>query len=406
MVLSAILVVLLLFLLVTRYYDDALYRKAAVLSLSGHVITTLVLIPRLSYSWDIGAFHTTAIEIAAGTVPGSSTSVTSFATVQALVYTLFTPQPQTIGLFNGLFAVLTVIPAMYIASSLYPRVEQDTPAVMLLVLFMPVQFLILSIPMRDALSVILFFTLLATLTRVIRTGNLQRGLRAIPLWAMLFLLRVELAMITVLGVLMVLCIGFLRVLDAELSVPSLLVLFGGVGSLGVGLFSELLYSFDRVNSALQSRSTGGAVYLDGMSYGSWFDFLIASPARGFYFQFAPFPLHVGSMFHLLALLGTVPIIVLAVSAVRSLSECKTDTAVAMLLVVVYITGIVGYGTINSNFGTNVRHRIAFDYLLIVFASPVLHQWWLRLRVWVGVVPSEDGEDYKQQQEAQELHRGA
>jgi hypothetical protein len=142
-----------------------------------------------------------------------------------------------------------------------------------------------------------------------------------------------------------------------------------------------------------------------MQYTSWFDFLLALPGRAVYFQFTPFPLHVKSPFHLLAFTATVITIILFISAARSLHKCEYNETVAVLLVVVYAAGIAGYGAINSNFGTNVRHRIPFEFLLIIMAAPVIQRWELLVREWLGVVPGQRGKDDEEQRKAQELDRG-
>lgn len=404
MVFVVTFVTFLILLIVTKYYRCRIYQRVAFLAFSGHLLISLVLIPRLPYMWDIAKFHRTASEIATGTSASGSTTVSSFGAFQGLIYALFSPQPEILAIFNGLLAVLMAIPASYLTSSLYSTSSRNTYGVMLAILFLPLPFLFLSIPMRDALTVFLFFTLLAVTLHVLQTKTLFWGLPGIPLWGMLYLLRPELALILVLGVVAGNIVRGLRIVSSELSLSSLTFVFGTVGFLGFGLFAKLLYSFERVNAALKYRSKGGAVYLNGMEYSSWFDFLLAAPARGIYFQFAPFPLHVDSMFHLLAFLSTLIIIVLFVSAARSLYKCDYNETAGVMLVVVYLAGIVGYGTINSNFGTNVRHRIVFDFLLIVLAGPVLQQWWLRAHEWIGVVPSQCNDDDEQKCETQEFDR--
>jgi len=404
MVVVAILVAVLFLLLVTEYYGSRVYQRAALVAFSGHLFVSLAIIPRLPYTWDIGKFHRRAVEISTGSFDGGSSTVSSFGAFQGLLYAIFTPDPGTLAVFNSVLAVLVAIPAAYLATSLYSRIDQNFPTVIVAILFWPLPFLFLSIPMRDALAVLIFFTLLATLLHAFREKTPSRGLPAIPLWGMCFLLRPELALIVVLGSVAAVVVGLLRIVSPTISLPPLAVVLGAIGGLGFGLFAELLYSFEGVNAALASRSIGGAVYLDGMAYRSWSDFLLAAPARAIYFQFAPFPLHVESAFHLLAFLGTLLIVLLFVSAVRSLSDCEFNEVTAVFLGVIYLAGIVGYGAINSNFGTNVRHRIVFDFLLIVFASPVLRRWWLRLCSRIGNVPGHDDEHNEQHDEAQEFDR--
>lgn len=405
MVLFATLVAFLLLLLATQYYGNQTYRIAAIIAFVCHVFVSLVVIPRVPYGWDIGQFHQTAVEIASGTFTGGSSTVSSFGALQGLVYTVFTAQPGTLGVFNGLFAVLVYIPVADLATRLYPTRNKRLIGLMLIILFAPLQFLFLSVPMRDSLTVLVFFTLLAIGTRAIQSKRSLIGFIAIPLWGMLFQLRPEFGLITLLGFVAALLVRTLQTMTVEVSLASLTAVLGIVGALGFGAFAELLYSFQSVNAELAGRSHGGAVYLDGMQYTSWFDFLLAAPARAIYFQFAPFPLHVESVFHLLGFSMTPFLIILFVAAIRSLSRCETDHTVVIVLGIVYLAGIVGYGTINSNFGTNVRHRIVFDFLLVIFALPVIQRWELLLREWLGIVPRQRRENDKKQGETEELHRG-
>jgi len=406
MVLVAILVASCFVALVTEYCGSRLYQRAALVAFPGHLFVSLFVIPLLPYQWDIPEFHRTATAIARGIPPSTSTTVNSFGGFQGLLYAVFASNPGVLGGFNGLFAVLLPIPVSYLASRLYTRIDREPPGAVLATLFLPLPFLFLSIPMRDTLTVLSFLTLLAVILRGFRAGSVVRSLPGVPLWGMVYLLRPELALVVVLGAVAAVTVVALRAVSPDLSLSSVALVFGGIGLLGFGLFAEVLYSFERANSALTHRTRGGAVYLEGMEYGSWFDFLLAAPARALYFQFAPFPLHIEMIFHLLGLLATLFVIVLFVSGFRSLANCELDETTAVFLGVVYVAGIVGYGAINANFGTNVRHRMTFDFLLVVFASPVLQQWWLRVRARVGVVPGQRGHDDEQQRETQELDRGA
>lgn len=388
MTVVVVTVVFLLLLLVTRHNGDRLYERAAFVALSGHVLVSIAILPRLPFGWDISTFHQRAVEIASGTFDGGSLTVSSFAGFQALVYTLFTQDPTTLSIVNGLLAVLLVLPAGYLARNLYEDVSSDTPGLTLVILFLPLQFLFLTIPMRDTLTVLSFFTLLGIIVHTVQTQRLTLGVSAIPLWGILYLFRAELALIIFLGVATMSVVMVVRAAGADLSLISLGAISTGIGSLGFGLFARVLYPFEEAATELNYRSRGGAVYLDGMQYESWYDFLLAIPARGLYFQFAPFPLHVASIFHFLGLFGTICIIILLVSGIRSLINCESNELIAVLLSVTYLAGIAGYGSINSNFGTNVRHRMVFDFLLVVFASPVLERWWSQIYRRISVVPGQ------------------
>jgi hypothetical protein len=303
---------------------------------------------------------------------------------------------------NGLFAVLVYIPIAYLYRSLYPWMSDHNYGVMTLVLYLPLPFLFFSLPMRDALSTFSFISFLALGVYALRARDIAVGLTVVPLWAMIFLLRPELGLVGLLGFGAAGSVDFIQTLELELSIPSLAVVLGGLGAIGFTLFAEVIYSFERVSAELAYRAQGGAVYLDGMQYSSWFDFLLVAPGRALYFLFTPFPLHVESIFHLLTFTATPIVIVLFVSGVRSLYECEFDETVAVLLIVVFLAGAAGYGAINSNFGTGVRHRMTFDFILVIVAAPVIARWELLVREWLGVVPRHRGEHDEQQRETQKL----
>ena len=86
-----------------------------------------------------------------------------------------------------------------------------------------------------------------------------------------------------------------------------------------------------------------------------------------------------------------PILVgLTVAAYRSTRDYERDIAVLVTLLTAYLLGIVGYGLVDSNFGTTVRHRIPFTFILCVFAAPTLERWMNLLLGSVGVTSTVDG----------------
>jgi hypothetical protein len=402
MVVSAVLASLFLLLLITKWYGDRFYQFAAFPAYFVHLFVSIVILPRLPYTWDIGQFDRVASAFVSGELISASSTVATYGTFQGLLYVFFPSEPVTAAIFNGLFAVLVYIPVAYLYQSLYPWMSGHNYGAMALILYLPLPFLFFSLPMRDALSAFSFLSLLALGVYALRERSAAVGVTAVPLWGMVFLLRPELGLVGLLGFGAAGSVKLIRTLGLELSIPSLAVVLGGLGTLGFGLFAEVLYSFERVNAELAYRAQGGAVYLDGMQYSSWFDFLLAAPGRAIYFIFTPFPLHVESVFHLLAFTATPVVIVLFVSAIRSLYECEFDETVAVLLIVVFLAGSAGYGAINSNFGTGVRHRMTFEFILVVVAAPVIARWELLVREWLGVVPRNSGEHNEQQREAQKL----
>lgn len=396
----AIASVVVLFAFVSRYCSPA-YRYAGTIALAGHLLVSVAVLPRVPYEWDVPRFHAAALRILHGGATDPLSAVDTFATFQALVYVVFSPAPTTISIVNGFLGVLVPIPACHLARRLYPSLE-STDALSLVVLFLPLPFLFTSLPMRDAVSTLIAVTLLALVVRAIVDGRYWSGLAGVPLWGMLFLLREELAFVVLLGATGAVLVRLVRRhTGREVSLTTLVAATAPVGAVGFLLFSQL-FPIGALNARLQYRARGGAAYLDFMRYDSWIDVLLAAPTRAIYFQFAPFPLHVNSAFDLVAALSLPAVIVLAVTAYLSLGNVESETVVEVLILIFYFGGVIGYGLIDSNFGTTVRHRTVFVFLLGVMSAPVLESWLRSIRRWIDDRDHYRRDDGEQHQEAEEL----
>jgi hypothetical protein len=378
-----------IFWLVAYLWGDRLYAVAGTVALVGHVVVGTVVVPRVPYDWDIAVFHKVALDLLDGGAPGVSNQVEAFALVVAPLYELFGATPAVVVVLNALCATLVAIPVVVLVRTLYPDDVRPTGGVTVAVLFVPIPFFFLSIPMRDALSVLLFFCAVATLAWGLAEESPALALAGVPL-VLLMPLRSELVAITVVGGVVAtgVCLaggdGRRRVLSPGVGLS---LMAGAVTSVGaaVYLWGDPLGGIEELR---RERARGGAVYLSDVGYESWVDLGLASPVRAVYFQFAPFPHHVGGAFDLIAASALPVLVVLGVAGIRSLVRRRTRPPVAVLSVTVYVLGIVGYGLINSNFGTTVRHRIPFVFLLLVFAAPVLRRWEFGVRRRLGVPPGD------------------
>jgi hypothetical protein len=402
MAVLAALVVVGIFALFARG-RSRLYRYAGGLALAGHVLFALVVLPVLPYSWDIGIFHDIAVGILAGGDTSPFSPLDAFGTVQALLYAVFGADPAVVSVFNGLLAVMMAPPACYLAGRLYDT--ESTDGVVLAVLFLPFPFLFHSLPMRDALATLLALTTLAVCVRVLADRQYPWAATLPPLWAMVLLLREELALLILLGVGgAALAAALARVAERDVTLTSLALAAIPVALCGFALFASL-FPVGALNERLQYRTFGGAAYLEFMRYESWLDVVLAAPVRALYFQYAPFPLHVDSAFDLVGALFTPVLVVLTVTALVSLRSVDTDPLVALLLLTVYAGGVVGYGLIDANFGTTIRHRAVFVFLLVVFSTPVVESWYRSLRRWLDDALDQRRDGDKQQGEAEKLDAG-
>ncbi|GGM60464.1 signal transduction histidine kinase [Halarchaeum rubridurum] len=401
--LSAILSVGLLYAVLARS-RSRLYRRAGGVALAGHVFVAVVVLPAVPYDWDVALFHANALRLLAGGASDPFSAVDAFAVVQALVYAVFGTDTTALAVVNGLFAVLTPLPLCALAERLYPD-REGTDGLLLLALFCPLPFLFASLPMRDALSTLLAVLLLAVVVRAATDRAPFVALLAPPLWGALFLLREELALLGLLaGCAAGLVVAAERVAGVR-SLRALLPLAVPVGLVGVALFA-LVFPVDALDARLRYRAMGSAAYLDHVTYDTWLDVLLAAPIRALYFQFAPFPLHVGSAFDLLAAAALPLVVALAVAAYRCLTRYETEPAAALALLVFYGGGVVGYGLIDANFGTTVRHRAVFVFVLGVFAAPALQRWVDSLRERVETALDDERDERREEEEAEELDRRA
>ncbi|NHN60106.1 MULTISPECIES: hypothetical protein [Halorussus] len=399
--LFAIATVTLVFRLIARRYGSGVYWVSGIIALALHVLFSLFILPKLPYGWDIHQFHEVATVLAGGRLPEASSTVGAFSGFQATAYAIFTPDPTIVSVLNALFAVLLPLPVAYLATRLYPDVE-STQGLTVVVLYLPVSFVFLSLPMRDSMTVALTFATLACGVRAFRRWDGIAAALGIPCLGMLYLLRPELAILVVLG-----CAAgtTLNAINCVARRPISLTMLSGIavfsGAIGFSLFTYQ-YPLATLTSRVAFRRTGGAAYLTELQYQSWLDVLLVAPIRAIYFQYAPFPLHVTSVFDFVGMLSLPLLIALTVVAFRSFSQCRFDDAILITLVIVYGGGVVGYGLIDSNFGTTIRHRIPFVLLMVVFAAPVVERWERLLLDELQQWPQQRGEYDKQDNETHEL----
>lgn len=385
--LSTVSVVVLL--TAARHTDIEGFASLGALAFVGHVGFGTLVVPLLPYTWDIWKFHRRAVILLNGGVPSPNSTVNAFAALQSIIYAVTVPDPRVISVVNGLCAVLIAIPAAALVRDLYPN-SPSRLGVACTILFLPLPFVFLTIPMRDAVSVLLFVSILAAIARAL-CGAGWLAVLAVPLWGGLSLLRPELGGVLVFGMAAAVAVRLTERISArEIQFRTLVGATLLPGLAGVVLVAPRIPA-ESFESRRVFRATGGGAYLEGVSYETGIDLLAAAPARALYFQYAPFPLHISSPFDFIAGAMLPVLILLTIGAYRSARSVSRDTAVLTLITTTYVLGIVGYGLVDSNFGTTVRHRIPFTFLLCILAAPVLERWQRALSLRLGIV-SERGSE--------------
>lgn len=357
-----------------RNHSDRVFVTAAHAVFILHVAIAVVLLPlvyaHLGHTWDTGAYHAAALDVYHGEISSGSTAIQSFAIIMAILYVIFAPDMAVASIFNGFVAVLTAIPIAVLAKQLYPDLQRTT-GLKLTVLLLPTAVFFMTIPMRDTVTVFIFFAALAVIAAGLRRQRASILALSAPLILLLSIPRMELAAVVLLGLVAAVGIQVLDSITGSTSTTSIISVLGVIGAAGFAVFTQFFFSIEAANSRMQHRARDGAAYLEGMEIHSWADFLLLAPARAIYFQFMPFPLYVRNVRDVFVVSSLPVLIAFAIGGILCLWKKRTDWLVAVFLIVTYLGGIVGYGMINSNFGTTVRHRIPFIYLLAVFATPMI-----------------------------------
>lgn len=144
------------------------------------------------------------------------------------------------------------------------------------------------------------------------------------------------------------------------------------GFMGIYVFRGL--ALDRFNLYREKRSRGRAAYLGDVRFDGLVDLLSFSPLGSIYFLFAPFPWMVGSVLDIPVLGEGLGNIAYALAAVAGIVVAfKRDRVATIGLGLYFFAGVALYGLGTANYGTGVRHRQMFLWVLFIFGA-VGAQW--------------------------------
>lgn len=122
------------------------------------------------------------------------------------------------------------------------------------------------------------------------------------------------------------------------------------------------------------RALGGSAYLTWMEYNTLFDIIKYMPLRFIYFTFGPFPWHINTVFQLLSAAEGFLILFAFIYTIVYLAKygLKKNGDLKLYLFLFCIIGLLISSTVDSNFGTSVRHRIIHVIFLFVFAAEYMY----------------------------------
>jgi hypothetical protein len=176
--------------------------------------------------------------------------------------------------------------------------------------------------------------------------------------------------------------GVLTIADRRNTSYSPLIGFGG--GLGVTVILLLDQRVSRVITQLddmrQYRARGRAIYLGDVFPKTLRDIIAFSWVGAAYFLFTPFPWMVENLADFVGMLeGMVNLLFAAASFDGARTVGKRAPAMTVTLLVFLVVGVILYGVANANYGTSVRQRQMFVWILYLFGSVgIVKRVWIRL----------------------------
>lgn len=117
------------------------------------------------------------------------------------------------------------------------------------------------------------------------------------------------------------------------------------------------------------RAEGGSAYLTNMQYQTFFDIIKFLPIRFFYFCFGPFLWQIHGPVQLITALEGMFFLAMALFSLFYfwMARGEKHAWLQYLVIGFALTGLLANATVDSNFGTAVRHKLNYIVLLIPFA---------------------------------------
>lgn len=148
----------------------------------------------------------------------------------------------------------------------------------------------------------------------------------------------------------------------------------GIGLDKIGGTSRL--SLEALGEKQAIAARGRAQYLSNLQMTSWVGTIWQTPIRTVYFLFTPFPWMVDSPVDAIGLLDALLYLWLFWNAIRSMRALRNHGRSELFWILVLIlgvgTGVFATGT--SNYGTAIRHRAKFSWLLGTLAAYNITAW--------------------------------
>ena len=346
------------------------------------------------YVWDENVFYSMGLRMEQYFVESNHelpfqtlTGVPAFGSVIGILMTILGTHSIIIRLFNALIGAGLVILTFNLAKRMKIK-NTYSIFVATLVGLTPSYMIYSTLIMRDILIWMMFYWIITEWVKAIQLGSWKHFFIGILLAFVAIPFRHQYAPIFAVGFFCVILIFIFdkRVRIGRYPVPELqafatLFMLSGMMIAAIVLIrNEVAFAGNEMmleyfQNQLSWRAIGGSSYLSGLEYHSVFDVVKYMPLRFIYFTFGPFLWTSGSPLILLsaleALIGWVffGILLVRIKQISDFSKFKAE----LFLLIFSMAGLLASATIDSNFGTAMRHRMIFmPFVFIVALSLLQH----------------------------------
>jgi len=339
----------------------------------------------LPYAWD--DYVTTGLQIKTNLQYGyplfygiaESIHVKSYALVNAAIFAIFGDYEILVRILNCFLGTL-VAERVYRISRELDGSEKSAMLAAGLAAFFPSFVLFSALNMRDAL---IFFLSVDALWRVMLILEHRKKMNYLVVLleiVVLYTLRIQNVLLYAAIFMIFLMLRYYLKSGRRPANAVLLITVTGVLFLLFVGGDFALKVLEYTTAELQWRATGGSAYLTNVTYNSWFDVIRWLPVRFLYFTFGPFPWEIRNAFMLLGFLESLIILLLfAVFLISLRGRIRAPEAnLTLLLIAFAVVGLAANSIIDSNYGTAIRHKMNYIFVLFVFAARYLERFSIRL----------------------------
>lgn len=158
----------------------------------------------------------------------------------------------------------------------------------------------------------------------------------------------------------------------------------GMGMEKVGDITRVIDA-EYIGARHEIQARDRAAYLTGLDINTWSDLVIAVPLKTIYFLFAPFPWDISAPIDLLGMVDGLIYLGLTLVGLKGVLHVRKQHGKFIFwgLMFILAIGIIIFSMGTGNYGTAIRHRAKFAFLLIAIAGPSLY--YLRNRLIAGLI---------------------